>query len=103
MLSKQLMLNKKVVALSTDKACAVNLYGATKLCSDKLFIAANNYAGKKIIFFSSEIWKCDEFKRISIAIIYETKRSRLFYYCSQEMTRFNITLEESVEFVLKFI
>ena len=42
---------KKVVALSTDKACApVNLYGATKLCSDKLFIAANNYAGKKIIF-----------------------------------------------------
>ena len=71
---------KKVVALSTDKACApVNLYGATKLCSDKLFIAANNYAGKRL-FFSSEIWKCDEFKRISIAIIYETERSRLFYY-----------------------
>ena len=37
---------KKIVALSTDKACApINLYGATKLCSDKLFIAANNYAG----------------------------------------------------------
>ena len=40
----------KVIALSTDKACApVNLYGATKLCSDKLFVAANNYSGK--IFF----------------------------------------------------
>ena len=42
---------KKVVALSTDKAAApLNLYGATKLCSDKLFIAANNYAGSKNIF-----------------------------------------------------
>ena len=39
---------KKVIALSTDKAAApINLYGATKLCSDKLFIAANNYVGKK--------------------------------------------------------
>ena len=39
----------KVIALSTDKACApVNLYGATKLCSDKLFVAANNYSGKNI-------------------------------------------------------
>ncbi|MGN0193200.1 MAG: polysaccharide biosynthesis protein, partial [Candidatus Gastranaerophilaceae bacterium] len=39
---------KKVVALSTDKACApINLYGATKLCSDKLFIAGNSYCGKK--------------------------------------------------------
>ena len=42
---------KKVIALSTDKACApINLYGATKLCSDKLFIAANNYAGKETKF-----------------------------------------------------
>ena len=40
---------KKVIALSTDKAAApLNLYGATKLCSDKLFIAANNYSGKNI-------------------------------------------------------
>ena len=44
---------KKVVALSTEKACnPINLYGATKLCSDKLFIASNNYAGKKNISFS---------------------------------------------------
>ena len=44
---------KKVIALSTDKAAApINLYGASKLCSDKLFIAANNYAGKENIRFS---------------------------------------------------
>ena len=42
---------EKVIALSTDKAAAsINLYGATKLCSDKLFIAANNYSNKKIFF-----------------------------------------------------
>ena len=44
---------KKVIALSTDKAASpINLYGATKLCSDKLFIAANNYAGNRQITFS---------------------------------------------------
>ena len=43
---------KKVIALSTDKAAAVNLYGATKLTSDKLFIAANNFKGKNNISFS---------------------------------------------------
>ena len=44
---------KKVIALSTDKAAApVNLYGATKLCSDKLFISANNHVGKKNLRFS---------------------------------------------------
>ena len=44
---------KKVIALSTDKACSpINLYGATKLCSDKLFVAANLFKGKKDINFS---------------------------------------------------
>ena len=44
---------KKIIALSTDKACApINLYGATKLCSDKLFVSANNIIGKKNISFS---------------------------------------------------
>ena len=46
---------KKVIALSTDKACApINLYGATKLCSDKLFIAANNYKGENCFLFKKE-------------------------------------------------
>ena len=50
---------KKVVALSTDKASApINLYGATKLCSDKLFVSANNIIEKKNIIFSCKIWKC---------------------------------------------
>ena len=45
---------KKVIALSTDKAAApLNLYGATKLCSDKLFVAANNYAGSRKVLFQS--------------------------------------------------
>ena len=54
---------KHVVALSTDKACApINLYGATKLTSDKLFTAANNISGfKDIQVFSGTLWKCDGF------------------------------------------
>jgi FlaA1/EpsC-like NDP-sugar epimerase len=57
----------RVVALSTDKACApINLYGATKLTSDKLFIAANNIRGaNQIRFFSGSLWKRYGFKRIS--------------------------------------
>ena len=47
------------MALSTDKAAApINLYGATKLCSDKLFTAANNYVGSEKNFFCNKIWKC---------------------------------------------
>ena len=54
---------KNVVALSTDKAAApINLYGATKLCSDKLFIAANNLKGFKNIKFSLKIWQCNLYR-----------------------------------------
>ena len=51
---------KKIIALSSDKATApINLYGATKLAADKLFISANNYVGKKEYkIFSCKIWKC---------------------------------------------
>ena len=50
---------KRVVALSTDKAAnPINLYGATKLCSDKLFIAGNSYSGQRNKIFSRKIWKC---------------------------------------------
>ena len=51
---------KRVVALSTDKAAPINLYGATKLCSDKLFIAANNIKGSRDLRFSVVRWQCDE-------------------------------------------
>ena len=56
---------KKVIALSTDKAAnPVNLYGATKLCSDKLFVSANNLVGEgKNKVCSSKVWKCNLIKR----------------------------------------
>ena len=60
---------KKVIALSTDKAAnPINLYGATKLCSDKLFVNANLYWSNRNKFFSSKIWKCCRIKRISSPI-----------------------------------
>ena len=61
---------KKVIALSTDKAAnPINLYGATKLASDKLFIGANNLVGNGITRFSLVIWKCNWFTRFSATII----------------------------------
>ena len=60
---------KRVVALSTDKAAApINLYGASKLCSDKLFIAANNIVGLRDWVFSCKIRQCNGVKRISNSI-----------------------------------
>ena len=95
---------KKVVALSTDKACApVNLYGATKLCSDKLFIAANNYAGKKIIFSVVRYGNVMNSRGSVLPLFMKQRDQGYFTITDQEMTRFNITLEESVEFVLKFV
>ena len=56
---------KKVVALSTDKASSpINLYGATKLASDKLFVSANSYSGEKAQVFQLLVWKCDGVKRL---------------------------------------
>ncbi len=63
---------KHVIALSTDKACApINLYGATKLCSDKLFVAANNIRGiKRHKIFCSSLWKCDGIQRLCNPILH---------------------------------
>ncbi len=92
---------KKVVALSTDKACApVNLYGATKLCSDKLFIAANNYAGKRIIFSVVRYGNVMNSRGSVLPLFLKQKDQGYFTITDREMTRFNITLEESVKFVL---
>ena len=93
---------KKVVALSTDKAAApINLYGATKLCSDKLFIAANNYAGAKDIKFSVVRYGNVMFSRGSVIPHFmKQKASGVFTVTDPRMTRFNITLEQGVDFVL---
>ena len=93
---------KKVIALSTDKAAApINLYGATKLCSDKLFVAANNYAGVKNLSFSVVRYGNVMGSRGSVIpfFISQSKKGKLSI-TDPEMTRFNITLNESVSMVL---
>ena len=93
---------KKILALSTDKAAApINLYGATKLCSDKLFIAANNYAGTNDISFSVVRYGNVMNSRGSIIPFFKEEVKKGFIPVTDtRMTRFNITLEESVDFVL---
>ena len=93
---------KKVIALSTDKAAApLNLYGATKLCSDKLFIAANNYSGSKDIVFSiCRYGNVSGDKRISYSFIFSESSQGSLPITSTEMTRFNITLQESIDLVV---
>jgi FlaA1/EpsC-like NDP-sugar epimerase len=93
---------KKVVALSTDKAAApINLYGATKLCSDKLFISANNYKGKRNILFSVVRYGNVLGSRGSVIPFFLARRdSGVIPITDPRMTRFNITLEEGVNLVL---
>ena len=91
---------KKLIALSTDKASSpINLYGATKLCSDKLFIAANNFLA------------ANKFSVIRYGNVAGSRGSVIPYFLNQaqkkkititdkEMTRFNISLEESVDLVI---
>lgn len=92
---------KKIIALSTDKAAGpVNLYGATKLCSDKLFIAANNIVGKRNLNFSVVRYGNVMGSRGSVIPFFLNKRkSGLIPITSNDMTRFNITLQESVRMV----
>ena len=94
---------KRVIALSTDKAAApINLYGATKLTSDKLFIAANNYKGNNDIKFSVVRYGNVLGSRGSVVPFFiEKKKSGVLPITDERMTRFSITLDEGVEFVLK--
>lgn len=92
-----------VVALSTDKAAApINLYGATKLVSDKLFIAANNIKGKKDIRFSVVRYGNVMGSRGSVIPFFleKAKNGNVIPITDKEMTRFNISLEEGVDLVL---
>ena len=93
---------KQVVALSTDKAAApINLYGATKLCSDKLFVAANNFKGKRDIKFSVVRYGNVMGSRGSVIPFFLEKRSEgVLPITDERMTRFNITLEDGVKLVL---
>lgn len=93
---------KKVIALSTDKAAApLNLYGATKLCSDKLFIAANNYSGsKKTIFSICRYGNVMGTRGSVIPLFIDQAKKNLLTITDKNMTRFNITLEESIKIVL---
>tara|TARA_B100000886_G_scaffold335824_1_gene293565 strand:+ start:71195 stop:72214 length:1020 start_codon:yes stop_codon:yes gene_type:complete len=93
---------KKLIALSTDKASApINLYGATKLCSDKLFIAANNLIGSRDLSFSIVRYGNVMGSRGSVIPFFlkEAKKGTL-PITVPEMTRFNISLEEGVNMVI---
>ena len=94
---------KKVLSLSTDKACApINLYGATKLCSDKLFTAANNIIGNKDIRYTTVRYGNVMGSRGSVIPLFLKKayQDKKLTITHKGMTRFNITLKEGVEMVL---
>lgn len=93
---------ERVVALSTDKACApINLYGATKLTSDKLFIAANNIKGSNPIRFSVVRYGNVMGSNGSVIPFFlKKKQEGKLPITHPQMTRFNITLEEGVDMVL---
>lgn len=94
---------KKVVALSTDKAVnPVNLYGATKLCSDKVFVAANSYSGEEGTTFSVVRYGNVVGSRGSVIPLFCRQRENgKITVTDPDMTRFLITLDQGVEFVLR--
>ncbi len=98
---------EKVVALSTDKACSpVNLYGATKLCSDKLFIAGNAYASGSDTRFSVVRYGNVAGSRGSVIPFFQklmAEKAEFFPITDMEMTRFWLKLEQAVDMVLEAI
>jgi len=93
---------KRVISLSTDKAAApINLYGATKLCSDKLFTAANNIRGQRDIRFAVVRYGNVLGSRGSVVPFFlDRRRTGILPITDPEMTRFNICLQEGVDMVL---
>lgn len=97
---------KKVIALSSDKAVSpLNLYGASKLASEKLFIAANNIAGGKCIFSCVRYGNVSGSRGSVIPLFNKIEKSRLDHFpiTDLKMTRFFILLNEGVKFVLNSI
>ena len=92
---------KTLVALSTDKASApINLYGATKLCSDKLFVAAKNYAGTNLKSAVVRYGNVMASRGSVIPFFLASAKTGVLPVTHPDMTRFNITLEEGVDLVL---
>ena len=91
----------KVIALSTDKASApINLYGATKLCSDKLFVSANNIVGNKNLSFSVARYGNVFGSRGSVFNVFRNFKDRGFFpITDHKMTRFNITLDQATNMI----
>ena len=96
---------KKIIALSTDKASnPINLYGASKLLSDKIFVSANNIIGKKNIRFSVVRYGNVFNSRGSVFPIFKKiveKKKKYFPITHPDMTRFIITLDEGIDFVIQ--
>ena len=93
---------EKVISLSTDKAVSpINLYGASKLCADKLFISSNNIKGKKKISFSVVRYGNVMGSRGSVLPEFLKQSQRgYFKITDKQMTRFNISLSEAVDMVI---
>jgi len=93
---------KRVIALSTDKAAApINLYGATKLCSDKLFVSANNIRGRREVRLCVVRYGNVMGSRGSVIPLFlERRKTGVLPITDLAMTRFNISLEEGVQMVL---
>lgn len=97
---------KKVIALSTDKACnPINLYGATKLCADKLFVAANVYRGfdKDTLFSVVRYGNVLGSRGSVVPFFRERSKTGVLPITDSRMTRFWITLNQGVHFVLKVL
>lgn len=96
---------KKIIAISTDKAVnPVNLYGATKLCAEKLFIQSNAYSGGKYPIFSCARYGNVVGSRGSVIPLFkEQKKTGKITITDKKMTRFWITLEKGVRFVIKCV
>ena len=94
---------KKVIFLSTDKAVSpINLYGATKLCADKIALASNNYKGTNPCVFSVVRYGNVTASRGSVIPFFKEKikNNQTVSVTNKYMTRFNISLEEGVDMVL---
>ncbi|MFH1957630.1 MAG: UDP-N-acetylglucosamine 4,6-dehydratase (inverting) [bacterium] len=92
---------KKVIALSTDKAAnPINLYGATKLCAEKMFVAANNYSPRGTKFSVVRYGNVFGSRGSVVPFFKECRKKRVVPITDERMTRFWITLEQGVNFVL---